>query len=77
MYALPCFQLGTVVLSHVDSGGIKMLVLNELITYSYYVITALFGIAICWNAYKTQNAQESILYIIVLIPFVLRLLHIK
>ena len=54
-----------------------MLVLNELITYSYYVITALFGVAICWNAYKTQNAQESILYIIVLIPFVLRLLHIK
>lgn len=43
MYALPCFQQGTVVLSHVDSGGIKMLVLNELITYSYYVITALFG----------------------------------
>ncbi len=77
MHTVPCFQQGSVVLGQVDRGGMKMLALNSLITCSYYAIAAFFTAAICWNAYKTKNAQESILYIIVLIPFVLRLLRIK
>ena len=51
--------------------------LNELITFAYYAITAFLGVAICWNAYKTKNAQEAVLYIVVLIPFVLRLVRLK
>lgn len=54
-----------------------MLTLNMLITCAYYAITALFGAAICWNAYKSKDAQESILYIVILIPFVLRLMRLK
>ncbi len=54
-----------------------MLALNTFIMYCYYAIAAYFGAAMAWQAYKTKNVQNAVLYIIVLIPFVLRLLRLK
>lgn len=45
--------------------------------YCYYAIAAYFGAALVWQAYKTKSAQQAVLYIIVLIPFVLRLMRLK
>ncbi len=51
--------------------------LNTVITALYYVLTAYVAVLIVWNFIKRKNWQEEVLYIIILIPFVLRLLRIK
>lgn len=56
---------------------ISMIQLNQWITYGYYAMTFLFALALAWNLWKSKNPQESILYVVVLIPFVLRLLRLK
>lgn len=54
-----------------------MIFINQLINYGYYAMTLLFGCALAWNFKKTRDPQEAILYAVILIPFVLRFLHIK
>jgi len=54
-----------------------MIMLNNLITCGYYVMTFLFAVALAWNLWKSKDPQESILYAVILIPFVLRLLRLK
>lgn len=54
-----------------------MILINQIITYGYYAMTLFFACALAWNFKKTRNPQEAILYAVVLIPFVLRFLHIK
>ena len=56
---------------------ISMIQLNQWITYGYYAMTCLFTLALAWNLWKSKNPQESILYVVILIPFVLRLLRLK
>ena len=56
---------------------ISMIALNQWITYGYYAMTGLFTLALVWNLRKSKNVQESILYVVILIPFILRLLRIK
>ncbi len=51
--------------------------LNTVITALYYVLTAYVAVLIVGNFIKRKNWQEEVLYIIILIPFVLRLLRIK
>lgn len=45
--------------------------------YLYYAMVLFFGGAILCNFIKTRNAQEAVLYSIVLMPFVLRILRLK
>jgi ABC-type spermidine/putrescine transport system permease subunit I len=54
-----------------------MIALNQWITYGYYAMTFLFAAALAWNLWKSKEPQESILYVVILIPFILRLLRLK
>jgi len=51
--------------------------MNGLITILYYALTAYIAVLIVWNFIRRKNWQEEVLYIIILIPFVLRLLRLK
>jgi hypothetical protein len=51
--------------------------MNTIVTVLYYLLTAYIAVLLVWNFLKRKNWQEEALYIIVLIPFLLRLLRIK
>jgi uncharacterized membrane protein len=51
--------------------------MNTIVTLLYYVLTAFVAVLLVWNFLRRKNWQEEVLYIIVLIPFVLRLLRLK
>jgi hypothetical protein len=48
-----------------------------IITILYYVLAAAAAGLIVWNIFKTKKWQEEVLYVVVLIPFLLRLLRLK
>ena len=48
-----------------------------VITILYYLLTAFIAALMVWNLIKSKKWQEEFLYIIVLIPFLLRLLRLK
>ena len=49
----------------------------KLITVVYYCLVAYISAMLIWNLMKTKEWEREILYIIVLIPFLLRLFHLK
>jgi uncharacterized membrane protein len=51
--------------------------MNTIVTILYYLMTVYVAVLLVWNFLKRKNWQEEVLYIIVLIPFVLRLLRLK
>ena len=51
--------------------------MNTIVTVLYYLLTAYVAVLLVWNFLKKKNGQDEILYIIVLIPFILRLLRLK
>ena len=51
--------------------------MNTIVTVLYYLLTAYVAVLLVWNFLKRKNWQEEVLYIVVLIPFVLRLLRLK
>lgn len=48
-----------------------------IITVLYYVLVAYVAVLMIWNLLKSKKWQEEVLYIIVLMPFLLRLLRLK
>jgi hypothetical protein len=48
-----------------------------IMTILYYILTAFIAFLIIWNLLKSKNWQEEILYIIILMPFLLRLFRLK
>lgn len=48
-----------------------------MITILYYALTAFVAVLLVWNFIDRKNWQEEVLYVIVLLPFVLRLLRLK
>jgi len=54
-----------------------MELLNTLISIIYYAFTGFIIILIIYNLAKTKDWKEEILYIIILIPFLLRLFMLK
>jgi hypothetical protein len=48
-----------------------------IVTILYYVLVAFAAGLMLWNIFKTKKWQEEALYVIVLIPFLLRLLRLK
>jgi ABC-type spermidine/putrescine transport system permease subunit I len=48
-----------------------------LITIFYYLLVAFVVVLMAWNLVKSRKWQEEVLYVIVLIPFLLRLLRLK
>jgi hypothetical protein len=51
--------------------------MNTIVTVLYYLLTAYILVLLVWNFLKRKNWQEEALYVIVLIPFLLRLLRLK
>jgi len=43
----------------------------------YYLITAFFGAVLFWSFVKTRDVQRAILYLVILMPFVLRVFRLK
>jgi hypothetical protein len=48
-----------------------------IITIFYYLLVACVVALLGWNLVKSRKWQEEVLYVIVLLPFVLRLLRLK
>ena len=48
-----------------------------IITIFYYVLVAYIAVLMVWNMLDGRKWQEEALYVIVLLPFVLRLLRLK
>lgn len=48
-----------------------------IISILYYLLTGYIALLIIWNLVKSKKWQEEILYIIILMPFILRLLRLK
>ncbi len=48
-----------------------------IITIFYYLLVACVVGLIVWNLVKSRKWQEEALYVIVLLPFLLRLLRLK
>ncbi len=48
-----------------------------IITILYYLLTGYIALLIIWNLLKSKKWQEEILYIIILLPFLLRLFRLK
>ena len=48
-----------------------------MITILYYVLTAFIAFLMAANFFKSKKWQDELLYIIVLMPFLLRLLRLK
>ena len=51
--------------------------INLIIMVIYHIISAFVAFVLIWSIVKTKNVQEAILYCIILIPFTLRVFHIK
>ena len=51
--------------------------METLITLLYYLLTAYIVFLVLWNFLKSKKWQDEILYIIILMPFLLRLLRLK
>lgn len=48
-----------------------------IITILYYLLVAYVVFLMTWNILKSKKWQEEVLYVIVLIPFLLRLFRLK
>jgi ABC-type molybdate transport system permease subunit len=48
-----------------------------IITWLYYLIVAYVVVLMVWNLIRSRKWQEEVLYVVVLLPFVLRLLRLK
>ena len=48
-----------------------------IITVLYYLLVGFAAGLMAWNLIKTRKWQEEVLYMIVLLPFLLRLLRLK
>jgi len=51
--------------------------MDTIVTVLYYLLTAFVAVMLVWNFLRRKNWQEEALYIIILIPFLLRLLRLK
>lgn len=54
-----------------------MSTVNLVIMIVYHIISAFIAFVLVFSIIKTKNIQEAILYCLILIPFILRVLHIK
>ncbi len=48
-----------------------------IITIFYYLLVAFVVFLMGWNLVKSRKWQEEVLYVIVVLPFLLRLLRLK
>lgn len=51
--------------------------LQTITTLLYYLLVAFVSVVLIWNLTRTRDWKEEVLYVIVLIPFLLRLFRLK
>ena len=54
-----------------------LVIVNLIITICTYATALFFLVAIVRTFIKTKNAQDALVYVVMMIPFVLRLLRLK
>ena len=54
-----------------------MTLLQSLVSVLYYLMVAYVVVLLIWNFRRSRKWDEELLYIIVLIPFLLRLFRLK
>ena len=54
-----------------------MVTLQTIVTILYYALVAFVSVMLIWNLIRTRDWKEEVLYVIVLIPFLLRLFWLK
>jgi hypothetical protein len=54
-----------------------MTIVQALVTVLYYILVAYVVVLLVWNFARSKKWDEELLYIIVLVPFLLRLLRLK
>lgn len=48
-----------------------------MITVLYYLLVAFIAALLVWNLVRSRRWERDVLYVIVLVPFLLRLLRLK
>jgi hypothetical protein len=54
-----------------------MALLQTLVTLLYYALVAFVSVMLVWNLIRSRDWKEEALYVIVLVPFLLRLFRLK
>ncbi len=54
-----------------------MAMLQTIVTILYYALVVFVSVMLIWNLIRTRDWKEEVLYVIVLIPFLLRLFWLK
>jgi hypothetical protein len=54
-----------------------MSILQSIITVLYYVLVGYIAVIMLWNFKRTKEWEKELLYLIVLLPFLLRLFRLK
>ena len=54
-----------------------MILLQTMVTVLYYILVAYVAVLVVWNFVRSRKWEEEILYVIVLVPFLLRLFRLK
>jgi hypothetical protein len=54
-------------------GGTSM----AMVTYLYYLMTAYVSLLLIYNLIRSRRWERDVLYVLVLIPFLLRLFRLK
>jgi len=55
----------------------EMFLATKIITFIYLCMVAYVSAIMVWNLVKTKSWEKEILYIVVLLPFLLRLFWLK
>ncbi len=52
--------------------------MDKIVMVFYYLLTALVAAVVFWNFWlEKKNVDRMVLYLLVLVPFILRLLRVK
>lgn len=51
--------------------------MQAVVTLAYYVAVLYFGAILVWNLLGARDTQKAALYLLVLMPFVMRILRLK
>ena len=54
-----------------------MILIQTLVSVLYYLLVAYVVVLLAWNFTRSKKWDEELLYVIVLIPFLLRLFRLK
>ncbi|MFC1659856.1 hypothetical protein ACFL3S_00135 [Gemmatimonadota bacterium] len=54
-----------------------MVLIQSIISFFYYVMVAFVAVLMVWNFVRSRKWEEEVLYVIVLLPFLLRLFQLK